>query len=49
MVKILEYGYTDWNDYSLSKKQCIYWKDADDGTECEWMSWYEVGQILGGN
>jgi len=49
MIKILEYGYTAQCDYSLSEKECFFWKDATNLMEGEYLSWYEVGQLLGGN
>jgi hypothetical protein len=49
MIKVLEYSYTDWCQYTLAEKELIVWPEPNDKTVIEYMSWYEFGQLMGGN
>lgn len=49
MIKVLEYGYTDDCQYTLAEKQVVVWPSLKDTTQIEYMSWYEFGQLMGGN
>ncbi len=53
MIWILPYAYKPTSTYSLMEKQVIVsptpLKHDRDWFLVEWMSWYEVGQLMGGN
>lgn len=49
MFKVLVYGYTSWCKYTSVEKQLIFYPDANNQMVGEYMSWYEFGQLMGGN